>query len=78
MIQCAGALAMFTWECPGCGKELDVDARYCPQCGKQFDEAEEADSIIPAAVSASIEPPPDPKPTPPPVAPNRPSRRLLR
>lgn len=65
---------MFTWECPGCGKELDVDARHCPQCGKQFDEEEEADSIIPAAGSAaSLEPPPAPEPTPPPVAPKPPS-----
>ena len=65
---------MFTWECPGCGKELDVDARHCPQCGKQFDEAEEADSSIPGAGStASLEPPPAPKPTPPPVAPKPPS-----
>ena len=65
---------MFTWECPGCGKELDVDARHCPQCGKQFDEAEEADSIIPAAGSATrLEPPLAPKPTPPPVASKPPS-----
>ena len=65
---------MFTWECPGCGKELDVDARHCPQCGKQFDEPEEADSIIPASgSSASPEAaPPAPAPTSPPAAPTPP------
>lgn len=60
---------MFTWECPGCGKELDVDARQCPQCGKQFDEPEEADSIIPASGSAAspAAAPAAPTPTPPPI-----------
>ena len=65
---------MFTWECPGCGKELDIDARQCPQCGKQFDEPEEADSIIPASSSAASPEAaaPAPTPTPPPAAPTPP------
>jgi hypothetical protein len=61
---------MFTWECPSCGKELDVDAQQCPKCGAQFGEPEEADSIIadpkPSAVSA---PPPATPAPPPPTAP---------
>ena len=56
---------MFTWECPSCGKELDVDAEQCPKCGAQFGEPEEAQSII-------VDPKPSATPAPPP-APSAPS-----
>ena len=26
---------MFTWECPRCGREVDIDEQQCPQCGAQ-------------------------------------------
>lgn len=56
---------MFTWECPSCGKELDIDAQQCPKCGAQFGEAEESASII-------ADPKPSAAAAPPPVAPTRP------
>lgn len=59
---------MFTWECPSCGKELDVDAQQCPKCGAQFGEPEEAGSIIadpkPSATPAPPPAPPAPAPAP--------------
>lgn len=45
---------MFTWDCPKCGKELDIATAVCPECG--FTEA------------SPIEDPP-PRPAPRPVAP---------
>lgn len=61
---------MFTWECPSCGKELDVDAQQCPKCGAQFGEAEESASII-ADPKPSVATAPPPAAPPPPPAPVR-------
>lgn len=54
---------MFTWECPKCGKELDVDARSCPRCGEQFGALETAEQVTPPPQSPALAP----LATPPPV-----------
>ncbi len=75
---------MFTWECPKCGKELDVDAQSCSKCGEQFGLPDTAEGIAPvskpaasarvAPAAAASVPSPTPSPTkPPPAATVRPS-----
>jgi len=58
---------MFTWECPSCGKELNIDAGQCPKCGAQFGEPEEAESIIADPQPSAAPAPPPTASTPPPV-----------
>ena len=35
---------MFTWECPECGKEVDVAETECPNCKEQFNKASTEDT----------------------------------
>ena len=71
---------MFTWDCPKCGKELDIATTVCPECG--FSEATpeedppprravQTSAPLPAAQAPTA--PPAPAPTlPPPAAYNPP------
>ncbi len=35
---------MFTWECPKCGREVDVAEQECPHCNEQFNKASADDT----------------------------------
>jgi len=73
---------MFTWDCPKCGKELDVDARSCPKCGEQFGAPETAEQIAPPPQRPSSAPPATPSvaqvATPAPASPKPPPATVVR
>ena len=60
---------MFTWDCPKCGKELDIATTVCPECG--FSEASPVEDPPPgpAARAAAPSPPPASQPAAAPVLP---------
>lgn len=71
---------MFTWDCPKCGKELDIATTVCPECG--FTEATPVEEpaprpaarlaaqppVPPPAAQAPVAPPAAAPPLPPPAA----------
>ena len=54
---------MFTWECPDCGKEVDVAEKECPNCKAQFNKASTEDTAdrLPRLIEREDEPPAPPK-----------------
>lgn len=50
---------MFTWECPTCGRDLDVSLKTCPDCAAAGSNAPQGDVPQPNAEAAANVPPVD-------------------
>ena len=47
---------MFTWECPRCGREVDIDEEQCPKCGAQPGTKSQPKPTLPRKRRALVRP----------------------